>query len=63
MAPQFGVLVATFLAVESFFYMTYALGGRRLAAYLTRSEWQRRFNRMSAVIFAGFGCALLRYRP
>ena len=63
LAPQFGLLVATFLAVESFFYVTYALGGRRLATYLTRSEWQRRFNRMSAVIFAGFGCALLRYRP
>jgi threonine/homoserine/homoserine lactone efflux protein len=63
LVPQFGLLVATFLVVESFFYMTYALGGRRLATYLTRSEWQRRFNRMSAVIFAGFGCALLRYRP
>ena len=63
LAPQFGLLVATFLAVESFFYVTYALGGRRLATYLTRSEWQRRFNRVSAVIFAGFGCALLRYRP
>jgi threonine/homoserine/homoserine lactone efflux protein len=62
-APQFGLLVATFLVVESFFYVTYALGGRRLATYLTRSEWQRRFNRASAVIFAGFGCALLRYRP
>jgi threonine/homoserine/homoserine lactone efflux protein len=62
-APQFGLLVATFLVVESFFYVTYALGGRRLATYLTRSEWQRRFNRVSAVIFAGFGCALLRYRP
>ena len=24
---------------------------------------QRRINRLSGVIFAGFGCALLRYRP
>jgi threonine/homoserine/homoserine lactone efflux protein len=63
LAPQFALLVATFLAVESFFYVTYALGGRRLARYLSRAEWQRRFNRVSAVIFAGFGCALLRYRP
>jgi threonine/homoserine/homoserine lactone efflux protein len=63
LVPQFGLLVATFLAVESFFYVTYALGGRRLATYLTKSAWQRRFNSVSAVIFAGFGCALLRYRP
>jgi threonine/homoserine/homoserine lactone efflux protein len=61
--PQFAVLVATFLAVESFFYVSYALGGRRLAAQLMRGAWRRRFNRVSAVIFAGFGCALLRYRP
>jgi threonine/homoserine/homoserine lactone efflux protein len=25
--------------------------------------WQRRINRVSGVIFAGFGCALLRYKP
>ena len=62
-APQFALLVATFLAVESFFYMTYALSGRRLAARLMQGAWQRRFNRVSGVIFAGFGCALLRYRP
>jgi threonine/homoserine/homoserine lactone efflux protein len=62
-APQFALLAATFLAVESFFYMTYALSGRRLATQLMRGAWQRRFNRVSGVIFAGFGCALLRYRP
>jgi threonine/homoserine/homoserine lactone efflux protein len=62
-APQFALLVATFLAVESFFYVTYALSGRRFASHLMRGVWQRRFNRVSGVIFAGFGCALLRYRP
>ena len=62
-APQFALLAATFLAVESFFYVTYALSGRRLATQLMRGAWQRRFNRVSGVIFAGFGCALLRYRP
>ena len=62
-APQFALLVATFLAVESFFYMTYALSGRRLATRLMQGAWQRRFNRVSGVIFAGFGCALVRYRP
>ena len=62
-APQFALLAATFLAVESFFYVTYALSGRRLATQLMRGAWQRRFNRVGGVIFAGFGCALLRYRP
>ena len=62
-APQFALLAATFLAVESFFYVTYALSGRRLATQLMRGAWQRRFNRVSGVISAGFGGALLRYRP
>jgi threonine/homoserine/homoserine lactone efflux protein len=62
-APQFALLVATFLAVESFFYVTYALTSRRLAGHLMESIWQRRINRVSGVIFAGFGGALLRYRP
>jgi len=62
-APQFALLVATFLAVESFFYVTYALTSRRLAHRLMESAWQRRINRVSGVIFAGFGVVLLRYRP
>lgn len=61
--PQFALLVATFLAVESFFYVAYALTSRRLAHRLMESAWQRRINRASGVIFAGFGLALLRYRP
>jgi threonine/homoserine/homoserine lactone efflux protein len=61
--PQFALLVATFVAVELTFYVVYALCGRRLAAHLARGVWRRRLNRASGVIFAGFGCALLRYRP
>jgi threonine/homoserine/homoserine lactone efflux protein len=62
-APQFALLVATFLAVETTFYVTYALTARRLADRLMTESWQRRVNRVSGVIFAGFGCVLLRYRP
>ena len=62
-APQFVLLVATVLAVETTFYVTYALTARRLARQLMESAWQRRINRVSGAIFAGFGCALLRYRP
>ena len=61
--PQFALLVATFVAVELTFYLVYALSGRRLAAHLVRGVWRRRLNRASGVIFAGFGVALLRYRP
>jgi len=61
--PQFAALVATFMAVELFFYVVYALSGQRLAAHLLRGIWRRRFNRASGVIFMGFGAALLRYRP
>jgi len=62
-APQFALLVATFIAVETFFYTLYSLSSRRLAAHLTKEVWQRRLNRASGVVFIGFGAALLRYRP
>ena len=61
--PQFAVLVATFVAVELFFYVVYALSGQRLAVHLLRGVWRQRFNRASGAIFVGFGAVLLRYRP
>jgi len=62
-APQFALLVATFLAVETFFYAIYALTSRRFAGRLMQATWQQRVNRVSGVIFMGFGGVLLRYRP
>jgi threonine/homoserine/homoserine lactone efflux protein len=62
-APQFLLLVATFVAVEACTYFTLGLSARGLARYLVQAVWQRRINRVSGAIFAGFGCALLRYRP
>jgi threonine/homoserine/homoserine lactone efflux protein len=62
-APQFLVLVATFIAVEATTYLTLGLSARGLARYLVQALWQRRINRLSGMIFAAFGCALLRYRP
>lgn len=61
--PQFAVLVATFLAVELFFYSVYALTGARLAGRLMHGVWRRRLNRASGLVFIGFGAALLRYKP
>lgn len=62
-APQFALLVGTFLAVEAFFYTLYAAGGRRFASHLLQGTWLRWFNRVSGTIFCGFGVVLLRYKP
>ena len=62
-ARQFLLLVATFVAVEACTYFTLGLSARGLARYLVQAVWQRRINRVSGTVFAGFGCALLRYRP
>jgi threonine/homoserine/homoserine lactone efflux protein len=61
--PQFAPQVVTFLAVEACAYVTVASSARGLARYLEQAAWQRRINRLNGLIFAGFGCALLRYRP
>lgn len=62
-APQFLLLTVTFVAIEACTYVMLGLSARGLARYLVQAVWQRRLNRVSGAIFAGFGCALLRYRP
>jgi threonine/homoserine/homoserine lactone efflux protein len=62
-APQFAVLVATFGAIESFWYVIYAFGGHSLSRYLTRPAIRRAFNRVTGVIFIGFGLMLLKAKP
>ena len=62
-APQFALMVATFVGVELFFYSIYALGGRKLADRLMHGVWRRWLNRASGVVFMGFGAALLRFKP
>lgn len=58
--PQFAILIATFAVIESFWYVMYALGGRTLANYLRRPTIRTIFNRVTGVIFCGFGIMLLR---
>lgn len=60
--PQFSILVATFATIETGWYMIYALGGRKMAAYLERPALKRAFNRVTGGIFIGFGAILLRAR-
>lgn len=62
-APQFAILVATFAAVEVFWYGVYALGGSSLARHMNRPAIKRAFNRITGVIFVGFGLALLKAKP
>ncbi|WP_267435099.1 LysE family translocator [Sphingomonas sp. GM_Shp_1] len=61
--PQFAILVATFAVIEAFWYAVYALGGRSLSRYLSRPMVKRAFNRVTGVIFMGFGLALLKVKP
>ncbi|MGK6318627.1 LysE family translocator [Sphingomonas sp. DT-204] len=62
-APQFAILVATFAAIECFWYAVYAFGGRSLSHYLGRPQIRRVFNRVTGAIFVGFGLALLKAKP
>jgi homoserine/homoserine lactone efflux protein len=61
-APQFAILVATFVAIETGWYFTYALGGRRLAAWMSTAARRRMFDRATGAIFVGFAFALLSAR-
>ncbi|WP_165322757.1 LysE family translocator [Rhizorhabdus phycosphaerae] len=61
-APQFAILLATFVVIETGWYMTYATGGRTLARHLRRPEWHRWVNRTSGALFVMFGLSLLAWR-
>jgi homoserine/homoserine lactone efflux protein len=61
-APQFAILVGTFAVIETGWYFTYALGGRRLARWLTTAGRRRLFDRATGAIFVGFALALLGAR-
>ncbi|MGU3361085.1 LysE family translocator [Methylobacterium sp. M6A4_1b] len=60
--PQFAILVVTFAGAELFWCAVYALGGRRLAASLSRPALRRAFDRITGGIFLGFGVMLLGTR-
>ncbi|HVJ03040.1 MAG TPA: LysE family translocator [Sphingomonas sp.] len=59
---QLAILVASFVVIEAFWYSVYALGGRSLARWLAPANRQRLFNRATALMFIGFGGALLGHR-
>lgn len=61
--PQFAILVATFAVIETLWFSIYAAGGRSLARYINRPTVKRVFDRVTGVIFIGFGLALLKAKP
>jgi threonine/homoserine/homoserine lactone efflux protein len=61
-APQFAILLATFVVIEMSWYMAYAIGGRTLAHYLRKPEWQRMVDKASGGMFMLFGVSLLAWR-
>ena len=61
-APQFGILVLTFAVIESGWYCTYALGGRRLARWMSTAKRRRLFDRATGGVFVAFALALLGAR-
>ncbi|MCJ2184983.1 LysE family translocator [Novosphingobium sp. 1949] len=60
--PQFGILLATFVAIESFWYSVYGLGGRTMARQLNHPKTRRVFDRVTGTAFIGFGLGLLASR-
>lgn len=61
-APQFAILLGTFVAIESGWYLTYATGGRSLGRFMGDPRWHRLFNRASGGLFMLFGASLLAWR-
>lgn len=61
-APQLAILVVTFVLIETFWYLVYALGGLRLARWLEPINRQRLFNRLTGGLFVAFGGALIAGR-
>jgi len=61
-APQFAILTGTFVVIETGWYVAYAAGGRRLAAWLAPVKRQRLFDRATGSLFFLFGAGLIAAR-
>lgn len=61
-APQFAILVATFVAIETSWYAVYAAGGQRVSGWLAAGRRQRAFDRGTGALFFMFGAGLIAAR-
>lgn len=57
-APQFMVLLATFVVIESVWQLAYARGGERLAVWLNTAQRLKRVNQLSGGAFIAAGVLL-----
>jgi threonine/homoserine/homoserine lactone efflux protein len=62
LAPQAGILLATFVLIETGWMLVYAGGGARLAAWLRQGKRMGWFNRVSGSVFIGAGVLLGSFR-
>jgi threonine/homoserine/homoserine lactone efflux protein len=62
LAPQAGILLATFAFIETCWMLVYAGGGARLGAWLRQGHRMRWFNRASGAVFMGAGVLLGSFR-
>jgi threonine/homoserine/homoserine lactone efflux protein len=62
LVPQAGILLATFVFIETCWMLVYAGGGARLAAWLRQGNRMRWFNRASGGVFIGAGVLLGSFR-
>ena len=56
--PQFGILLSTFIVIETSWYLVYAAGGHTLSAYLKRTSVLKTFNRITGGTFVGFAALM-----
>jgi len=56
--PQFGILLGSFVVIETSWYMVYALGGRKLAVHLKQVSVLKIFNRITGAAFVGFAALM-----
>ncbi len=52
--PQFGILLCTFVIIETSWYLVYAIGGQTLAVYLKQASVLVMFNRITGTVFMVF---------
>ena len=60
--PQFAILLATFIVIETSWYFVYAAGGQHLSAYLHRPSVMKAFNRLTGSVFIGFAVLMADLR-
>ncbi|MET3108045.1 threonine/homoserine/homoserine lactone efflux protein [Oxalobacteraceae bacterium GrIS 2.11] len=56
--PQFGILLGTFVVIETSWYLVYAIGGQKLAVYLKRPSVLKVFNRVTGTAFVAFAAIM-----